>query len=79
MIVGLDSAAEGLLVLRDGEPGEPGARCRLRYAYQHRAEIKAVVQGTHRDTGFDALRQHRRGARRQPPTLDGPWGDRATR
>jgi hypothetical protein len=48
--------SEGLLILRDGEPGElevtlsPPA-----YHYQHRAEIEAVVQGGDRDAAFDAL------------------------
>src|SRR5690606_23277696 len=38
--------AEGLLILRDGEPGEPEVTLSpLRYHYQHRAEIEAVVQG----------------------------------
>ena len=46
----------GLLVLRDGEPGEPEVTLSpLRYHYQHRAEIEAVVQGTTRDTAFDTL------------------------
>ncbi|SUZ32929.1 hypothetical protein ROE7235_02695 [Roseibaca ekhonensis] len=36
----------GLLILRDGEPGEPEVTLSpLRYHYQHRAEIEAVVQG----------------------------------
>jgi hypothetical protein len=44
--------AEGLLILRDGEPGEPEVtRLPLRYHYQNRAEIEAVVQGAARDTG----------------------------
>lgn len=48
--------AEGLLILRDGEPGEPEVTLSpLRYHYQHRAEIEAVVQGANRDTAFDAL------------------------
>ena len=48
--------AEGLLILRDGEPGEPEVTLSpLAYYYQHRAEIEAVVQGTDRDAGFDAL------------------------
>ncbi len=35
----------GLLILRDGEPGEPEVTLSpLRYHYQHRAEIEAVVQ-----------------------------------
>jgi len=48
--------AAGLLILRDGEPGEPEVTLSpLRYHYQHRAEIEAVVQGASRDTGFDTL------------------------
>jgi len=46
----------GLLVLRDGEPGEPEVTLSpLRYHYQHRAEIEAVVQGVARDGAFDTL------------------------
>jgi hypothetical protein len=38
--------ADGLLILRDGEPGDPEVTLSpLRYHYQHRAEIEAVVQG----------------------------------
>ena len=48
--------AAGLLILRDGEPGEPEVTLSpLRYHYQHRAEIEAVVQGATRDTAFDTL------------------------
>ena len=48
--------AEGLLILRDGEPGEPEVTLSpLAYHYQHRAEIEAVVQGGDRDAAFDAL------------------------
>ncbi len=48
--------AEGLLILRDGEPGEPEVTLSpLAYHYQHRAEIEAVVQGTARDAAFDTL------------------------
>lgn len=48
--------AEGLLILRDGEPVEPEVTLSpLAYHYQHRAEIEAVVQGTERDAAFDAL------------------------
>lgn len=50
---------EGLLILRDGEPGEPGepevTLSPLAYHYQHRAEIEAVVQGADRDIAFDTL------------------------
>ena len=46
----------GVLILRDGEPGEPEVTLSpLRYHYQHRAEIEAVVQGTDRDAIFDTL------------------------
>ncbi|MCC5968745.1 MAG: acyl-CoA transferase [Pararhodobacter sp.] len=38
--------AAGLLILRGGEPGEPKVTLSpLRYHYQHRAEVEAVVQG----------------------------------
>ena len=48
--------ANGLLILRDGEPGDPEITLSpLRYHYQHRAEIEAVVQGAARDTAFDTL------------------------
>ena len=46
----------GLLILRDGEPGEPEVTLSpLTYHYEHRAEIEAVVQGTARDIAFDTL------------------------
>jgi hypothetical protein len=49
--------AAGLLILRDGDPGEPAVTLSpLRYHYQHRAELEAVVQaGTGRDGAFDTL------------------------
>ena len=48
--------AAGLLILRDGEPGEPEVTLSpLNYHYQHRAEIEAVVQGTGREAAFDTL------------------------
>ncbi len=47
---------DGLLILRDGEPGEPEVTLSpLAYHYQHRAEIEAVVQGSARDNAFDTL------------------------
>ncbi len=47
----------GLLILRDGDPGEPSTTLSpLRYHYQHRTEIEAVVQAsTGRDAAFDTL------------------------
>ena len=48
--------AVGLLILRDGNPGEPEVTLSPRmYHYQHRAEIEAVVQGASRDASFDTL------------------------
>ena len=38
--------AGGLVILRDGEPGEPEVTLSpLAYHYQHNAEIEAIVQG----------------------------------
>lgn len=49
--------AAGLLILRDGDPGEPAVTLSpLRYHYQHRAEVEAVVQiAVGRDAAFDTL------------------------
>ena len=49
--------AAGLLILRDGDPGEPAVTLSpLTYHYQHRAEVEAVVQSAaDRDSMFDAL------------------------
>jgi len=48
--------AASLLILRDGDPEKPEVTLSpLRYHYEHRAEIEAVVQGASRDVAFDAL------------------------
>lgn len=48
--------AKGLLILRDGEPGEPEVSLSpLAYHYQHRAEVETIVQGADLDSAFDAL------------------------
>jgi len=49
--------AAGLLILRDGQPGEPEVTLSpLRYHYQNRAELEVVVQlGTGRASAFDDL------------------------
>lgn len=49
--------AAGLIILRDGQPGEPEVTLSpLRYHYQHRAELEIVVQaGSGRASAFDAL------------------------
>ena len=47
----------GLIILRDGQPGEPEVTLSpLRYHYQHRAELEVIVQGAgNRATAFDTL------------------------
>lgn len=47
----------GLMILRDGNPGEPGVTLSpLMYHYQHRAELEVIVQSmVQRDSLFDAL------------------------
>ncbi len=51
--------AGGLVILRDGDPGEPEVTLSpVRYHYEHRAELEVVVQGkvsADRDAAFDAL------------------------
>ena len=49
--------AAGLIILRDGQPGEPEVTLSpLRYHYQHRTELEVVVQaGTGRANTFDTL------------------------
>jgi hypothetical protein len=46
----------GLLILRDGDPGDPAVTLSpLTYHYQHRSDLEVIVQGSDRDTGFAAL------------------------
>lgn len=49
--------AAGLIILRDGQPGEPEVTLSpLRYHYQHRAELEVVVQaGIGRASAFNTL------------------------
>ena len=49
--------ATGLVILRDGKPGDPEVTLSpLTYFYAHRAELEVVIQaGTGRDALFDAL------------------------
>jgi hypothetical protein len=50
---------EGLLILRDGEPGEPSVTLSpVSYLYEHRAELDVAVQTANasaRDADFDGL------------------------
>lgn len=45
----------------------------LRYHYQHRAEIEAVVQGATRDAAFDTLCAHVGAVIAADRTLGGLW------
>jgi hypothetical protein len=47
----------GLIILRDGQPGEPEVTLSpLRYHYQHRADLEVIVQTPeNRSTAFDTL------------------------
>ncbi|MGY9048417.1 acyl-CoA transferase [Puniceibacterium antarcticum] len=47
----------GLIILRDGQPGEPEVTLSpLRYHFQHRAELEVIVQSANdRATAFDTL------------------------
>ena len=49
--------ATGLIILRDGKPGEPEVTLSpLTWFYEHRAELEVVIQaGSGRDALFDAL------------------------
>ena len=49
--------ATGLIILRDGKPGDPEVTLSpLTWFYEHRAELEVVIQaGNGRDAMFDAL------------------------
>lgn len=58
MVVPTDVPRQGLVILRDGNPGEPEVTMSpLTYHYEHRAEIEVMVQGDveTRIARFDAL------------------------
>ena len=50
-------SATGLIILRDGKPGDPEVTLSpLTYFYEHRAELEVVIQSrSGRDALFDAL------------------------
>ena len=65
--------ASGLIILRDGQPGEPEVTLSpLRYHYQHRAELEVVVQAANgRASAFDDLIASIGAALAADPTLGG--------
>jgi hypothetical protein len=66
---------DGLLILRDGNPGEPEVTLNpLSYLWQHRAELEVVVEGAipaERDATLDALLVAIGDTLSSDPTLDG--------
>ncbi len=65
----------GLIILRDGQPGEPEVTLSpLRYHFQHRAELEVVVQsGTGRASAFDTLIASMGTTLEADRTLGGLW------
>ena len=65
--------AAGLIILRDGQPGDPEVTLSpLRYHYQHRAELEVVVQAPNgRASTFDTLIAAIGAALETDRTLDG--------
>ena len=63
----------GLIILRDGKPGEPEVTLSpVTYFYEHRAELEVVIQaGTGRDALFDALAASIGGALATDRTMGG--------
>lgn len=63
----------GLIILRDGQPGDPEVTLSpLRYHYQHRAELEVVVQAANgRASAFDDLIASIGAALAADPTLGG--------
>lgn len=52
-------SADGLVILRDGNPGEPEVTISpLRYHYEHRATVEIFAGTEERHALFDALRMH---------------------
>lgn len=65
--------ASGLLILRDGDPGQPEITMSpLRYHFEHRAEVEVFVEGaTNRSTKIDLLFQEIGAAIESDRTLGG--------
>jgi hypothetical protein len=67
--------AGGLVILRDGDPGEPEVTLKpVSYLWQHRAELEVVVEaatGEARDVALDALLVGIGETLASDPTLDG--------
>jgi hypothetical protein len=67
--------AGGLVIVRDGEPGEPEVTLNpVSYLWQHRAELEVVIEAAisaDRDTALDALLIAIGAALASDPTLGG--------
>lgn len=63
---------DGLVILRDGDPGDPEVTMSpLAYHYRHKVELEVVVQGVNRDIAFDDLCMSIGSVLAAAPTLDG--------
>lgn len=64
---------EGMVILRDGDPGEPDyTMSPMTWHWQHRAELEVFIQkGSGRETAFDALLVAIGAALEQDRTLGG--------
>lgn len=55
-VLPVEIPASGLVILRDGSPGEPEiSMSPLRWHYEHRAEVEVLVQDSERHHQFDAI------------------------
>lgn len=64
--------AGGLMILRDGDPGEPEITFSpLSYHYDHAAELEVFTQGAANETAFDVLKIAIGAAIAADRTLDG--------
>ena len=54
----IDIPPGGLLILRDGEPGEPEVSLSpLAYSYEHEALLEVYIQAADNDAAFDLIKQ----------------------
>ena len=70
-----DLPSKGLLILRDGDPGEPEVLLSpLSYSYEHTAELEVFVQAgtaSERDNAFDHMLEQIAGVLADDRTLGG--------
>lgn len=68
----VDIPPAGILILRDGDPGEPEVLLSpLTFLFDHAAEIDVMTEGDDRDDRFDVLVTAVSGVLQADPTLGG--------